>query len=244
MARENMELFDTIISDTLKQLHPRITQRWDYNPAEAWPDACKSELILQRDMAFELGGSAKPGFQYCCVTTGDCLDSRSETLLCGPDIGAITADSAFARITLVRVSGLTGPQEDHYRQLCDAAFVKYRVFPDGYMMRISPESNREQVRLSKQAITRGISFRGVGADFIRAHETLPNIVSVKVIFVTDPAADYAALEQAASGVQERMKALNTIFSGIPTDCASCQMKPLCDEVEGMRELHTRRAVTA
>ena len=172
------------------------------------------------------------------------MDLCSETVLCGPDLGAITADSAFARITLVRVSALTGPREEYYRQLCDAAFVKYRIFPEGYMMRISPESNREQVRLSTQAIKRGISFRGVGTDFIRAYETLPNFVSAKVIFVSDPAVDYAALEQAACGVQERMKALNTIISGIPTDCASCQMKSLCDEVGGMRELHTRRTATA
>ena len=41
-------------------------------------------------------------------------------------------------------------------------FVKYHVFPQGYMMRVSPENGREQVRVSKQALKRGISFRNIG----------------------------------------------------------------------------------
>jgi hypothetical protein len=236
-----MELFDSIISDTLKQLHPFVTHSWSYDPADAWPDTGKSELVLQRDMAYELGGEGCPGVQYCCVTTGSALDSESEIILCGPDLPEIAGNSAYARIALVRVSALEGTDDDQYRQLCEAAFVKYRVFPKGYMLRISPEHNREQVRLSRQAIAEKISFRRVGADFIRAYQTLPNLVSVKLLFVTDPAVDYEALASAAAGVQARLNALNTILSGLSTDCASCQMKPLCDEVEGMRELHLQHA---
>ncbi len=239
-----MELFDTIISDTQTQLIPWITRRWGYHPADAWQDAGKNELVMQRDAAFELGCGENPGVQYCCVTTGNALDSMSETILCGPDLGEITADCAYARIALVRVSSLDGAEEDQYRQLCEASFVKYRVFPRGYMLRISPESNREQVRLSRQAIMDGISFRGVGADFIRAYQNLPNFISAKIVFITDPAACYGALDVLASGVQARMKALNTIFRGLATDCSSCQMKPLCDEVEGMRELHQQHAKNA
>ena len=236
-----MELFDAIMSDTKTRLEPHITRRWGYDPIDAWPDTGKSELIMQRDMAYELGGDGKPAVQYCCVTTGDALDDASETILCGPDLCEITADCAYARIALVRVSSLEGTQDDQYHQLCEAAFVKYRVFPRGYMLRISPESNREQVRLSRQAIADGISFRGVGADFIRAYQALPNLISVKMIFVTDPAACYGAFMESAQGVQARIKAMNTILSGLPTDCASCQMKPLCDEVEGMREMHLQNA---
>ena len=236
-----MELFDAIISETNARIEPMITHRWGYDPADAWPDTGKNELVMQRDAAYELGGGENPGVQYCCVTTGDTIDSVSETILCGPDLNEIAADCAYARIALVRVSSLDGADEDRYRQLCEAAFVKYRVFPKGYMMRISPESNREQVRLSRQAIIDGISFRGVGADFIRAYQKLPNFISAKIVFITDPAACYGALDALASGVQNRMKALNTIFSGLATDCASCHMKPLCDEVEGMRELHQQHA---
>lgn len=236
-----MIVFDAIIQDTETRLKPFVTRRWGYNSNDAWPDAGKSELIMQRDMAFELGGEGNPAVQYCCVTTGDALDDKSETILCGPDLCEITADCAYARIALVRVCALDGTQDDQYRQLCEAAFVKYRVFPKGYMIRTSPESHREQVRVSRQAIAEGISFRGVGADFIRAYQKLPNVQSAKIYFITDPAVDYGALVAHATGTDARIKALNTILSGLPTDCASCQMKPLCDEVEGMRELHNQHA---
>lgn len=236
-----MELFDAIISDTLTQLQPFLTRRWEDNPADAWPDAGKNELIMQRDMAYELGGEGKPAVQYCCVTTGDALESRSEIILCGPDLREIAGDCAYARIALVRVASLEGTQDEQYRRLCEAAFVKYRVFPKGYMIRISPESHREQVRVSRAALAEGISFRAVGARFIRAYQTLPDLMSVKMIFVTDPDAHYGALLESARGVQARVQALDTILKGLATDCASCQMKPLCDSVEGMRELHMQHA---
>ena len=236
-----MELFDTILSDTITQLDPFITHRWSYDPADAWPDTGKNELVMQRDAAYELGGGENPGVQYCCVTTGDTIDSVSETILCGPDLNEIASDCAYARIALVRVASLEGTQDEQYRRLCEAAFVKYRVFPKGYMMRISPESHREQVRVSRAALAEGISFRAVGARFIRAYQTLPDLMSVKMIFVTDPDAHYGALLESARGVQARVQALDTILKGLATDCASCQMKPLCDSVEGMRELHMQHA---
>lgn len=60
-------------------------------------------------------------------------------------------------------------------------FVKYHVFPKGYMIRTSSESNREQVRLSSAALKKGISFRAVGNDFIRQYKQNPNILAVKLI---------------------------------------------------------------
>lgn len=31
--------------------------------------------------------------------------------------------------------------------------------------------------------------------------------------------------------------LSKILEGMPTDCGACNLKPICDEVEGMKELH-------
>ena len=31
--------------------------------------------------------------------------------------------------------------------------------------------------------------------------------------------------------------LTHIMEGLPTDCTVCQLKDICDEVEGMKELH-------
>ena len=58
-----------------------------------------------------------------------------------------------------------------------------------------------------------------------------------VVFFTDPSVDYDALLSDARKVHEITLTLSRILEGIPTDCSLCSLKPICDEVEGMRELH-------
>ena len=41
----------------------------------------------------------------------------------------------------------------------------------------------------------------------------------------------------AGKVDAITKTLTHILDGLPTDCGHCSLKPVCDEVEGMRELH-------
>ena len=166
---------------------------------------------------------------------------QDEILVFGPDLTELRGDSAYARIALLRVGDIESDDEDDteqaFRAIQDMDFVKYHVFPKGYMIRTSSESNREQVRLSSAALKKGISFRAVGNDFIRQYKQNPNILAVKLIFITAPDADYAALEQEAKTVRDITMSLSKILEGMPTDCGSCNLKPICDEVEGMRELH-------
>ena len=116
-------------------------------------------------------------------------------------------------------------------------FVKYHVFPRGYMLRISTESHREQVRVSRQALKKGVDFRRVGCDFIRQYKKNPNVLAVKLLFVTAPQAPYAALTAHARRSADITRALCGILEGMPTDCSACRLKPVCDEVEGMKQLH-------
>ena len=120
-------------------------------------------------------------------------------------------------------------------------FVKYHVFPKGYMFRISSGDFREQVRVGKTALRRGISFRSVGFDFIRQYLKNPNILNVELIFVTDPQAPYESFKKSAKKTADITRTLTHILDGMPTDCRSCSLKPVCDEVEGMRKLHFERS---
>ena len=51
--------------------------------------------------------------------------------------------------------------------------------------------------------------------------------------------DYKALAERAKKSGEVTKTMNKILEGLPEDldCASCSFKPVCDEVEGLKELH-------
>ena len=49
--------------------------------------------------------------------------------------------------------------------------------------------------------------------------------------------DYKKLAADAKTVHDITLTLSKILEGMPTDCGSCDLKPICDEVEGMKELH-------
>ncbi len=233
-----MDLFNSYITETLEQLGaPK--QKWAYNARDAWKDSGTSELVLMKDAAYELGGSGKSAVNFTAVTDDASLVGSDEILLYGPDLKDIKSDSTFARIAILGVKEISKDEQEAFNTIQNMEFVKYHVFPEGYMMRVSPESNREQVRVSKKAIKKGISFKSVGADYIKQYHTNPNITSVKLIFVTDPSVNYAALTERAKKINEVTKTMNKILEGLPEDldCASCSFKPVCDEVEGLKELH-------
>lgn len=235
-----MELYNEVIRETKGLLEGKPLQSWVYDSSAAWPDAGVSELVLGRDAAFELGGSEKPALHYTCVTTSSDLVDRDQVLLWGPDLRELRADAPYARIALLRVGDIESDDGDDtvaYNAIKDMEFVKYHVFPKGYMLRISTEDNREQVRVSRKALEAGMSFYRVGCDFIRCYRKNPNVLGVKLIFITAPDGPYKALAACGRRSVEITRTLCTILDGLPMDCSACNLKPICDEVEGMRELH-------
>lgn len=233
-----MELYNTFIQNTIDQLGAP-SKKWAYSARDAWKDNGSSELVLLRDAAYELGGSGKDAVNFTAITTSADLIPADEVMLFGPDLKDIKSDSTFARITLLGVKEIPENEQEAFNAIQSIEFVKYHVFPDGYMMRVSPESSREQVRVSKKALKKGISFYGVGCDYISQYKKNPNITNVRVIFVTDPKVDYKKLLETANKVNDVTKTMNKILEGLPEDldCASCSFKPVCDEVEGLKELH-------
>ena len=235
-----MELYNELIRETERLLEGKPLQSWDYDSSAAWLDAGASELVLGRDAAFELGGSGKPALHYTCVTTSSDLVDRDQVLLWGPDLRELRTDAPYARIALLRVGDIESDDGDDtvaYNAIKDMEFVKYHVFPKGYMLRISTEDNREQVRVSRKALGEGMSFYRVGCDFIRCDRKNPNVLGVKLIFITAPDGPYEALAACGRRSTAITRTLCTILDGLPMDCSACHLKPICDEVEGMRELH-------
>ena len=58
-----------------------------------------------------------------------------------------------------------------------------------------------------------------------------------MIFVTAPGLNYSGMKDTAKKANDITNTLTTILEGIPTDCSVCSLKGICDEVEGMKELH-------
>lgn len=232
-----MELFNSLFNDTRAFLEKGQPKVWDYNERDCWKDIGSSELVLQKDAAYELGANGRGSANYVLFSSSPEFVDRDQVLLYGQDLGEIRGDIDFARIVLLRVGVLDDDNEKVYRILKDIEFAKYHVYPEGYMVRISPENYREQVRVSKTAIRRGISFRNIGASYIRAYKKDANVLNATVIFVTAPGFDYNGMKATAKKASDITNTLTTILEGLPTDCSVCSLKGICDEVEGMKELH-------
>ena len=232
-----MELYNSLIKDTRALLEKGVPKTWDYAEKDAWIDIGSSELVLQKDAAYELGAAGKGSANYVLFTSNADLVSKDQVLLYGPDLREIKGDVDFARIVLLRVGVLADDDEQVYRILKDIEFAKYHVYPEGYMVRMSPENYREQVRVSKQAIRKGISFKSIGASYIKAYKKDVNVLNATVIFVTAPGFDFKAMQEGAKKANDITNTLTHILEGLPTDCSVCALKDICDEVEGMKELH-------
>jgi len=236
-----MELFNSLIRKTEEIILSSASEKkYAYNPQKAWTDTGSFELVMMRDSAFELGGDNKAAINYTCVTDSVELCPTDEIIVVGSDLQNIRQSVPYARIAILRtkdIDSVDGDTEASFRAIQNMDFVKYRVFPKGYMIRTSSESHREQVRISKDAVKSGVSFEKIGDTFIKAYKADPKVEAVKLIFVTEPKVDFKALSKIAKQVSDITMSLSKILEGMPTDCASCSLKPICDEVEGMRELH-------
>lgn len=232
-----MKLYNPMIEHTLDALKSLKGKSWDYNPRKSWPDLGASELILKSEAAYELGANGLGSANYVCVTSNADLISKDQVILYGPDLGKIKKDTPFARIVLIRGGVLDGDDDEVYRALKQIEFSKYHVYPDGYMVRMSPESYREQIRVGKKAVRKGINFEAIGNRYIDEYKKDPNVVNVTVIFITEENFDYSILTENAKKTDKLTSTLCHIMEGLPTDCTVCGLKDVCDEVEGMKELH-------
>ncbi len=228
-----MNLYNGILEDTWKVLEGLESSNSPFDGALLWRDLGRSELVMMRDAAFELGGSGNPSVNYTLISSD--AEITSGVTVVGPDLNGIKQDTAFARIVLLKTEDL-GEGEETYDRIRSMEYVRYHVFPEGYMVRVSSASYEEQVRISKEAIAHGISFCKVGSCYIQKYLDIPGVLAARVIFVTLKES-VAALKGNAKKADDITKTLTHILDGLPTDCGHCEMKKICDEVEGVREMH-------
>jgi CO dehydrogenase/acetyl-CoA synthase beta subunit len=110
------------------------------------------------------------------------------------------------------------------------------------MTRASAITHKDSVRVSKTAVKKGISFQKIGNLLIRKFKENPAVKGVKVVFVTEDAVDFSVLESLSRKNHEITETLNQVMNNLTFDCDTCNLKAICDEVEGMRELHFKSSM--
>ncbi len=225
-----MKFFDSLIEET-KALIASLPQKCLPN-GEAWNDLGENQIVLQRDTAFELDGT---GFNL--ITSAKVKD---EITVVGPDLSKILKNQTFARISIIEIEDVDDEQKA-YNLLKKIEYTKYHFFPEGYMIRTSSRSHKEVVRVSKKAVKSGVNFQKIGSLLIDKYKENPAVKGVNVIFITDPEASFGKINEISSKNTSISEALNHIMNSVNFDCTTCNLKPICDEVEGMKELHFKNA---
>ncbi len=234
-----MKIFAEVTEKILALMPERADKTVLYSPQLCATEGDKSAILFRGDTAYELGGSGRAC--VAGVVFSDDPSMKNEVVLYGPDLDEISEDSCFAHITLVRLKN-KDDRELTSEQLKGISFTAVQIYPQGYHIRISPSASREQVRVAKTQLQgeKPLSFMNVGCSLIRAFREKENVEAVRTVFITKKDFDYKELSLLAQRVKKITDAVQSTLQLDELDCASCKMKPICDEVEGLRELHLKK----
>ena len=258
-----MEIHDNEIRKLYRTLNLtcKINEAKTGDDESLWPLKPKDEIILRGDMAIELGGGLAAGLGQQLFTFDKDLVPQSRVQVIGPDISDIPAgDVNYARFTIVglkqNLMDEAGPDK-LYGIFKKIDYLKYNLYLEGCAVRISSKASRESIRVSRRARDAGISLLRIGNTLINEYLKLEEVERAAVIYVTGfsgrgkdgtdiagtgyKAIDFGVLGKIASRSEDITESYNTIFKGLNMDCSTCAQKSLCDEIDGMKKLHSEYA---
>ena len=82
----------------------------------------------------------------------------------------------------------------------------------------------------------------MGNLMLREFKNNAKVEAVKLVFVTDPDFDFEFLSKELKKCELITRAIDHILNNTNMDCESCSLQEICDEVEGMRQLHQAQSL--
>lgn len=205
---------------------------------QTWPKVDDRSMILRSDMAYELGSGNLPAVGMTLVTDEESLVKEDSLYLIGDDLSEIKSDRAFARIALLRMEpGVLKEGDALYKAIRELEYTRYHFYPEGFMMRVSASKSKESVRVSKEALENGLTFEKTGSQMIEAFHEHPGVLAVSLFYITDEQFAFEKLRALQKEAEAITKAIDHIGNGAIMDCVACNLQEVCNEVEGLKELH-------
>ena len=232
-----MKLYDNVIYSVQTLLEDKGTVRLPLS-SSSWNEVSDRSMILRSDMAYELGSGRYDGLGLTLITDNKALVETDSLELYGNDLPAIKADGPYARIALVLVASDVMGEGDHlYSAIRRLEYTRYHFYPEGFMNRISSSKHKESVRVSKESLRSGLTFSEAGSMMIKKFKENPEVRAVRLIYVTADDFDYGKLFSLSCDAEEITKTIDHILKNVQMDCKICNLQEICNEVEGLRELH-------
>ncbi len=233
-----MDLFDKYVLNIENLLGDMPSKRFAYSQKTEKFSKSPSFITL-KDAKAELGGGDTQSLGFSVQTST--LDIQNETVLYGEDLKDLSANVPFIKIVFIKIKDILEDEQTIYNVIKELEYLKYNVNISGFMSRASSRNLREEVRVSKSAVKLGLCFESVGNTLISEYLKHPNVQKVKIVFVSGECAKFDELHKIAKTLTTAQNALNHIMDNVVIDCKTCNLKSICDEVEGMRELHIKTA---
>lgn len=160
------------------------------------------------------------------------------TTVIGPELNRLEPGKApLGKITLLGVHGFS--EENAYERFLEMDLIRTKLSLEGYMLRAVPQHNREWSRISREAMNKGFSLNILGNELVRDYRKLVYVDAVEVIFITSSVQYIQRLRPISEKVSHVISAMKNIFDDLEFDCAECDYSNVCNEVDGLREMHKR-----
>lgn len=231
-----MELFQKPLAD-LKQYLEEAGEMLTLSAEEtdnpfSWPAG--SSLVLQDDVALELGGAAGSQLVILWTAAGDAVDDHKISIV-GPDLE--TANNKTLPLSLViLVSGSFEDAYETYRALQDKVID---TALKGVSVRIWPDRQKIWCRVSRNAAEKGFSLKHYAFSLLQNLKSIPAVERAEIIFSTEPLINGEQPVELASKAKAVLEILVNIYEQETFDCESCDFRETCVEVAGLKEMHRR-----
>lgn len=231
-----MIVYDSLIEETLQVLKPYECKELPVMDSVSWKCLKNNEFLLGKEVAFELGDRIDPCTVYNCVTSNPNLVVEDKIILLGKDLQEINENTNFSRITFLNVDAMEDADKA-YKKIKRIEFERFNVIPQGYMVSTSSVENKENIRVSKKAIKKGLDFATIGNLFINNYKKVEGVNHAWMIFIVGDYEFIPELVKISRKVDDITNAFEHIMKNIILDCAVCPLRTICDDVEALRELH-------
>lgn len=232
-----MNIYDNIINKELSLLSSKKICCFDKK--STWENCSDKEFIFQSDISVDVGEPSLPSSYMVAFTSNKDLVSKNEINLIGKDISEIKGKSPYVRIAILLIKEEEKSEQDYYRFIRDIEYKRYKVNPKGVMVKVNTSQNRERLFISKEAVKKNISFLDIGSVFQEEYLKDKHVFAVKQYFITDGSYNYETQKELSLKTEGITVALDHIMKKLQMDCSTCNYKDLCDEIEGMRDIHKR-----
>lgn len=230
-----MNVYDNLIQQTqdILQKHP-FTQlkvrdcQWNMLDA--------NEFLMGKEVAFELGDRFRDSVVVHIPTSDEALIDSDQIFLIGKDLQNIKENTNFSRVTLFHIDDIPDPNKA-YIGVKKLNYQRYKIIPEGYMVLSSSFEDKENVRVSKKALKKGLTFETLGNIYIQQYKQLPGVNHVQVYFIVGDQDFVKDLIGITKKVTEVTNAFDHILKNVILDCDVCPLKVICEDIDALRELH-------